>query len=177
MCPRVTLLEQGGQSRWSTVVPSNTQPFCVSVIHPKLTCSWALRKSHPVLRTSAAGKRWCSPEKRWMDKGVGDEKGQIELVWFRKEKTGRHMIMIFPPIKTCCRADNDELCSLSVKSCNLIYRRDVDMISEMLSNFKRKGWKRTAINSTAFLASLSQLSQPCSPQQTVIVKIFLLRQV
>lgn len=108
-----------------------------------------------------------------MDKGVRYEKGQIELVWFRKEKTGRHMIMIYPPIKTCCRADNDELCSLSVKSSNLICRRgDLDMISEMLSNFKRKGWKRLAINSTASLAVLSQFSsQPCPHQQTVIVKI------
>lgn len=153
--------------------PFQPHPCCDSVIHPKLTCSWALRKSHTGLRTSAVGKTWRSPEKRrQMDKGVRYKKGQIELVWFSKEKTWRHVIMIYPPIKTCCRADNDELCSLSVKSCNLICRRgDLDMISEMLSNFKRKGCKRLAINSTASSASLSQFSsQPCPHQQTVIVK-------
>lgn len=58
----------------------------------------------------------------------------------RKEKTGRHMIMIYPPTKTCCRADNDELCSLSLMPCNLFCRRgDLDVISEMLSNLKKEG--------------------------------------
>lgn len=80
-----------------------------------------------------------------MDKGVRHEKGQIEFVWFKKEKTGRHVIMIFPPIKTCCRADSDEFCSLSARSHNLICSRaDLDMILEMLSSLKRKGWKRLA---------------------------------
>lgn len=78
------------------------------------------------------------------------KKDKLSLSGLEKKKTGIHMIMIYPPIKTCCRADNDELCSLFVKSCNLICRRgDLDMISEMLSNFKRKGWKRLGINSTA----------------------------
>jgi len=64
-----------------------------------------------------------------MDKGVRYGKGQIGFVWFRKEKTGRHMIVISPPIKTCRRADNDELCSLSARLRDLICSRgNVGMI-------------------------------------------------
>lgn len=146
--------------------------FCDS---PKTDPQLGTEEIPPWPGTSTVGKMWCSPEKRQMDKGVRYEKGQMELIWFRKEKTGRDMIMIYPPIKTCCRADNDELCSLSLMPCNLLCRRgDLDVISEMLSNLKRKGWKRLAINSTASLASLSQFfSQPCPHQQTVIVKIVL----
>lgn len=167
MGPGVTLLEQGG-SLWS--LP--TSPILWLCDSPKTDPQLGTEEIPHWPGTSAVGKMWCSPEKRQVDKGVRYEKGQLELGWFRKEKTGRHMIMIYPPIKTCYRADNDELCSLPLKSCNLICRRgDLDMISEMLSNFKRKGWKRLAINSTDSLASLSQFSQPCPHQQTVIVKI------
>lgn len=131
-------------------------------------------------------ERWCSPEKkRQMVKGVRYEKGQIGFVWLRKEKTGRHTIMIFLPIKTCCREDNDELCSLSARSHDLICSGgDLDMILEMLSNLKRKGWKRLASYSTAsFMASLFQnrlVSPPPDPVPTsrqLWLSLFLLSQV
>lgn len=128
--------------------------------------------AHAGLGTFAVGKRRCSPEEeRQMDKRVRYEEGQIWFVWLRKEKTGRHMTMIFPPIKTCCRADNDELCSPSARSCNLICSTgDLDMILEMPSNLKRKGWKRLDIYSTAsFMASSFQnrlVSPPPDPVPT-----------
>lgn len=93
--------------------------------------------------------------------------------------------MIFPPIKTCCRADNDELCTLSARSHNSICSRgDSDMILETLSNLKKEGWKRLVIYSTAsFMASLFQnrlvspYPDPVPTSRQLLLRLFLLSQV